>query len=311
MKILLTGASGFIGNVVGNYIALNTPFELSRAQRSGISSSIFNHGDITPSTNWFKGLREVDVVIHLAGRAHILNEGELNTAEVYRKINTEATYNLALQAANAGVKRFIFISTIKVHGEETSIDSPFQENSIYAPITDYAISKMEAEVILQKISQDFDMEIVIIRPPLVYGPSVSANFKSLIKLAATGLPLPFGGIENLRSFISVNNLTSFIVKCVDHPLAGNQTFLVSDDLDISTSELLECISNALGGSPRLFKLPAYAWMLSNYFPRIKKLNNKLTASLRVDISKSKALIGWRPPYDFYDEIKLAVSRSMK
>ncbi len=311
MKILLTGASGFIGNVVGNFIALNTPFELSRGQRKGVSNSIFNHGDITPSTNWCEGLQGVDVVIHLAGRAHILDEREVNPSEVYRKINTEATYNLALQAAHAGVKRFIFISTIKVHGEETSIDSPFVESSIYAPITDYAVSKMEAEILLQKISQDFDMEIVIIRPPLVYGPKVSANFKSLIRLAATGLPLPFGGIENLRSFVSVSNLTSLIVKCVDHPLAGNQTFLVSDDLDVSTSELLKCLSMALGGSSRLFKLPAYAWMLCDYFPPLKKLNNKMIASLRVDISKSKDLLGWRPPYNFYDEIKLAASKSMK
>jgi UDP-glucose 4-epimerase len=276
----------------------------------GLPGSSFSHGNITPSTNWSEGLLGVDVVIHLAGRAHVLNETEPNPLEIYRQINVASTYNLALQAADMGVKRFIFISTIKVHGEETEIDSPFTENSTYAPASDYAISKMEAEVMLQKVSQDSGMEVVIIRPPLVYGPSVSANFKRLIRLAASGWPLPLGGIRNVRSFVSVNNLTSLVVQCIDHPLAANQAFLVSDGYDVSTSELVENLSNALGVNKVLFRLPACFWTFCSHFPYLRALSHKMTSSLRVDISKAKRLLGWRPPYHFYDEIKLTVEKNI-
>ena len=306
MKILLTGSSGFVGSVVADFIAQNTNYELIRAQRMGVSGSSFSHGNITPSTNWSEGLLGVDVVMHLAGRAHVLNETESNPLEIYRQINVASTCNLAMQAANMGVKRFIFISTIKVHGEETGVDSPFTENSAYAPASDYAVSKMEAEVMLQKISQDSDMEVVIIRPPLVYGPSVSANFKRLIRLAASGLPLPLGGIKNLRSFVSVNNLTSLLVQCIDDPLAVNQIFLVSDGCDVSTSELVENLSIALGAHTVLFRLPDCFWVLCNHFPYLRTLSHKLISSLRVDITKARSVLGWRPPYSFYDEIKLSV-----
>lgn len=310
MKILLTGSSGFVGSVVADFIVQNTAFELIRAQRMGVSDSTFSHGNITPNTNWSEGLLGVDVVIHLAGRAHVMSETEPNPLEIYRQINVASTCNLALQAARMGIKRFIFISTVKVHGEETGIDSPFTENSTYAPASDYAVSKMEAEVMLRKISQDSDMEVVIIRPPLVYGPSVSANFKRLIRLAASGFPLPLGGIKNSRSFVSVNNLTSLIVQCIDHPLAANQVFLVSDGCDVSTSELVKNLSIALGAHTALFRIPDCFWVLCNHFPYLRTLSHKMVASLRVDITKARNVLGWVPPYSFYDEIKFSVRKTI-
>ena len=245
-----------------------------------------------------------NVLVHCAARVHVMDESSKNPLEEFREVNTYGTLNLAQQAAEAGVKRFIFISTIKVNGESTEFGKPFKPDDNFIPADPYGLSKYEAEVGLRKIAKETGMEVVIIRPPLVYGPGVKANFASMMKWVNKGLPLPLGGIkENQRSLVSVDNLVDLIVTCIDHPNAINQTFLVSDDDDVSTTGLLENMAVALGVPSRLLPIPA------SWFNFVAKLINKpaisqrLCGSLQVDMSKTTELLNWFPPYTSADCLK--------
>jgi len=212
----------------------------------------------------------------------------------YRRVNVDGTLNLARQAATAGVKRFIFISSIKVNGEQTPLGQPFTAEDTPAPEDAYGISKWEAEQGLLQLATETGMGVVIIRPPLVYGPGVKGNFANMIKLVAKGLPLPLGAIHNLRSLVSVDNLVDLIITCIDHPAATNQVFLAGDGQDLSTTELLRGVARAMGESSRLIPVPSSLLMLGATLSGKKAMAQRLLGSLQVDISKARHLLGWEP-----------------
>ncbi|WP_238474351.1 NAD-dependent epimerase/dehydratase family protein [Pseudomonas cavernae] len=250
-------------------------------------------GDLSANTSWSEALVGVKVVIHAAARAHVLNETADDPLVAFRRVNVSGTLALARQAAQAGVERFIFISSIGVNGNQSS--RPFTADDLPSPNEPYAVSKHEAELGLRQLAAETSMEIVIIRPPLVYGPKAPGNFGRLIKTVSKGVPLPLGAIHNRRSLVALDNLVDLIVTCIDHPAAANQTFLVSDGEDLSTTELLRRMGVALGKPARL--LPVPSWLLEAGAAMLGKraLSRRLCSSLQVDISKTRELLGWAPP----------------
>lgn len=260
-----------------------------------IDKNCIEIGGISSETNWSAALRDVERVVHLAARVHVMHYEATESLAEYRSINVQGTACLARQAAAAGVKRFVFISSIKVYGESTDMGSPFTAGRLPAPIDPYGISKYEAENLLQAIARDTGMEVVIIRPPLIYGPGVKANFATMLGLLARGLPLPLAAVtDNRRSFVALDNLIDLIVTCLTHPAAANQTFLVSDGEDLSTAELLRRMSIALGRPARLFYLPL-GWLKLGA-TMINKLDvyQRLCGSLQVDIAETRSLLEWSP-----------------
>ena len=251
-------------------------------------------GDIDESTDWTRVLQDVDFVVHLAGRAHVMNEQESDPASVYYRVNVSGTKRLAEQAAEAGVKRFIFISSVKVNGEGSHL--PYTEKDVPKPQDAYGISKREAEQILASVAAETGLQVVILRLPLVYGAGVKANFKNLIKIAGAGLPLPFKGINNRRSFLYIGNLVDAIFTCIVHPQAAGETFLVSDGQDVSTPDLIKMIASAMNKKAVLFSLhPGILKALCKIVGKNEELE-KLTGSLLVDSSKIRNLLGWKPPF---------------
>lgn len=240
-----------------------------------------------------------------------MDETVADPLAAFRAVNVHGTLNLAAQAAQAGVRRFVFISSIKVNGEQTLIGSPFTEQSIPSPEDPYGVSKCEAELGLMDLAATSSMEIVIIRPPLIYGPGVKGNLLSLLKLAKSGLPLPLGAVRNLRSMIYLGNLVDLILKCIDSPAAANQVFLASDAHDISTSELLRLIRNEMGLPHRLVPVPpAILYMLGQLSGK-RAVVDRLCGSLQVDCSKARQLLGWQPPYSVEHGVSEMVKDFMK
>lgn len=307
MNILITGASGFVGKTLCQSL-IETEHQIIALSRSTVASSNIKHFEIAyfdGSTNLTDALNGVDVVIHLAGRAHVLNDKTENSYQKYAEVNIDATKKLALQAANCGAKRFIFISSIKVNGEATSTQ-PFNEANIPKPEDDYGKTKYEAEKELRLIAANSKMEVVIIRPPLIYGKGVKANFKNLIKLCQTRLPLPLGAIHNKRSMVHVDNLVDFIIICISHPKAANEIFLISDDEDISTSTLIRAIRQSLGIPALLIPIPQrWCIFLLNSIGK-KSLATRLCGNLQADIRKAKTLLNWKPPYTFKQGIQKTI-----
>lgn len=249
-------------------------------------------GDISGETDWAHLLEGIDVVIHLAARAHVLNDSEGNPSAVFRSINTLGTLNLAKQAIKQGVKRLVFISSIGVNGNNNK--QAYTESDIPSPKEPYAISKLEAECELLALAKKSSLEIVIIRPPLVYGPNAPGNFGSLLRWLKKGIPLPLGSINNQRSFIALENLVSFIIHCIDHPKAVNEIFLISDGEDVSTTELLQKVAKAFDKRAVLLPIPV-SWMtLAAKLLGKADVANRLFGSLQVDSSKARALLGWEP-----------------
>ena len=258
--VFLTGATGFVGGatlrclVARNYTVIAALRNGSQLLQSKVSS--IHVDSIDGATSWKNGLTGVDVVIHAAARVHVMNDTETDPLAAFRRVNVEGTVNLARQAASAGVRRFIFISSIKVNGESTDLGIRYSPEDTPAPADPYGISKMEAEERLRELAVETGMEVVIIRPVLVYGPGVKANFQSMMRWLDKGIPLPFGAIHNSRSLVALDNLVDLIVTCISHPAAANQTFLVSDGEDLSTTQLLRKIALALGRTARLVPIPA-------------------------------------------------------
>ena len=295
MNILLTGATGFLGSSLLDRLKNNNVKSLVRLENKSLSNSI-----IVPIFNidsdFTDAVIKQDIIIHCAARVHIMEESSNNPIEEFREVNTHGTLNLAQQAADAGVKRFIFISSIKVNGESTKLGLPFKPDNVFIPTDPYGLSKYEAEVGLRKIADESGMEVVIIRPPLVYGPGVKANFASMMKWVKKGLPLPLGGIkQNKRSLVSIDNLVDLIVTCIDHPNAANQTFLVSDDEDVSTTQMLVNMATALNVPKRLVPIPSAWFIFASKLIGKPAISQRLCGSLQVDISKTKQLLGWQPP----------------
>jgi nucleoside-diphosphate-sugar epimerase len=300
----VTGGTGFLGSALLAALADKEVKCLGRKAPLGLVERNFYQGTINAESDFSSFLCNIDILIHCAARVHMMNEQSVNPLAAFREVNTNGTLNLAQQAADAGVKRFIFISSIKVNGEFTEPGHPFTPDDVHIPMDPYGLSKYEAEVGLRKIAAETDMEVVIIRPPLVYGPGVKANFASMMKWVNKGLLLPLGGIkDNRRSLVSVENLVDLIITCIDHPNAANQTFLISDDDDLSTTQLLVNMAKALSVPSRLLAVPALWLTFAAKIVGKPAISQRLCGSLQVDISKTKELLNWQPPYSSAECIK--------
>ncbi|MFT7009306.1 MAG: UDP-glucose 4-epimerase [Colwellia sp.] len=300
--ICITGATGFLGkhlvDVLKNNLVLTSRSSFAVDGNSCFIKNVNQH------TNYSDMLTNVSCIIHCAGRVHILNDKSTNSLQKYREVNTKGTLNLAKQAVKAGVKRFIFISSIKVNGESTKPDKAFTAFDNLNPEDFYSRSKAEAEVQLLHLAANTELEVVIIRPTLVYGPGVKANFSSLLNLVYKGIPLPFGCItKNTRSLVSVTNLVDLIVTCIEHTKAVNQVFLVSDDNDVSTASMVNQMSKALGKRNRMLPVPLWCYRLVGKAFGKQDVVNRLLGSLQVDISHTKKTLGWVPPQTIEEGFK--------
>lgn len=299
MNILVTGATGFVGEPLVDRLVMDQ-YSVSAVLRN---ESISRFDDtvklvrvekLTALLDWTKDLEKIDTIIHLAGRAHVINDEAFDPLSEYRYINVECTLNLARQAAKLGVKRFIYMSSIKVNGESSEPGKPFTDRDIPKPQDYYGISKYEAELGLREIASETGMELVILRPPLIYGPGVKGNFLKLMGLIFRSVPLPLGLVNNQRSLVALDNLIDLIIKCINHPLAVSQIFLVSDDEDLSTKELCIRIGVALGRSVKLVPVPVRLIYFLAFILGRRGVADRLCSSLQVDISKTKDLLGWAP-----------------
>ena len=305
--ILVTGASGFLGRNLVTQLS-NDGCRLRKIARSSLKSlGAIGVGDIGYQTNWGDHLLGVATVIHLAARVHVMQDQSVDPLAEFRRVNVEGTLNLARQAASQGIRRFIFISSIKVNGEFTELGSLFTAEDVLRPIDPYGISKMEAELGLREIASQTGMEVVIIRSPLVYGPGVKANFRNMMSWLYKGVPLPFGAIHNKRSLVGLGNLVDLIITCIEHPNAANQVFMVSDDHDLSTTELLAKVASCMGKKPLLLPVSPKMLQLGLLVLGKKDFSQRLCSSLQVDISKTKTLLGWRPPISVDEELHETVA----
>lgn len=293
MRVLITGATGFVGqSLMQNVNKSYDVIALVRARSSLLPSTV---QQIVAENIFGSDFPEnIDVIIHLAGRAHILNEQTTDPLAAFRKVNVEGTLQLARQALDKKVKRFIFMSSIGVNGSVTS-QQPFTEDAAPQPHADYAFSKLEAEQELKKLFAGSNTELVIIRPPLVYAAHAPGNFARLLKLVASNLPLPFAGTKNKRSFVALENLVDFIQTCIEHPHAANQTFLVADQSHISTRELVQYLKQGMGKTPYFVYIPQSLMKLGAACVGKSKLYEQLFESLEVDASKAQKLLGWTAP----------------
>jgi nucleoside-diphosphate-sugar epimerase len=296
---LVTGATGFVGAGL-----------LARLARDGVKTLACVRGElvllpgdvrvvpvseINANTDWCQVLAGVKSVVHLAARVHVMHDTEADPLTAFRTVNVDCTLNLARQAADIGVKRFVFVSSVKVNGECTSLGQAYTEADVPNPQDPYGQSKHEAEQGLRLLSAETGMGVVIIRPPLVYGPSVKANFAALMRAVQRGWPLPLGMVHNQRSLVALDNLVDFIVTCITHPKAVNQTFLVSDGQDLSTTELVSGMAQAAGVPARLLPLPVWALQAGASLLGKRDAVQRLCGNLQVDISKARSLLGWVPP----------------
>lgn len=314
MKILLTGATGFVGKALLKKLIEAEYYTSIVSRKLGEPRALVEQmllESIDERTSWLSKLLGKTIVIHCAARVHVMSDDTKDPLTSFREVNTTGTLNLARQSAKAGVKRFIYISSIKVNGESTTESIPFTEKDIPNPLDPYGVSKYEAEEGLKKIAVESDMEVVIIRPPLVYGAGVKANFFNLLKLSSTKIPLPFGSIRNKRSMVYVENLVDFIVKCIDHPAAANQTFLVSDNHDLSLRNLLVLMRKSMSQPSRLVPVPIFLFNLAGFLFRKKDVIDRLGGDLQINPSKAMTLLDWKPPYTVEQGIQNTVDSFLK
>ena len=310
MKILTTGSTGFVGKslvstLLGNLHDISAPVRTQNDSSAPLNSFVV--GDIDGTTNWAMSLYGADAVIHLAARVHIMRDTARDPLAAFRRVNTEGTLNLARQSAAAGVKRFIFLSTIGVNGNATQPEVAFKESDAPLPHDPYSASKHEAEVGLRGIAKSTGMEVVIIRPTLVYGNNAPGNFGKLTRLVACGLPLPLASIPNRRSLVGIDNLVDFIVTCLEHPAAANETFLISDGEDLSTPELIQRMARAMNRPARLMPVPKSMLMAGATMLGRREMAQRLCGSLQVDILKARTLLGWNPPVSVDSGLRRAVT----
>lgn len=293
-KIFITGSTGFVGrHLITELSKRNIPF---------IAGERSLYGDLVTQKNWAQILDGCNSVVHLAARVHVMDETSTDPLLEFRKMNVEATINLAHAAKKIGVKRFIFISSVKVNGEET-VDRPFNASDTPCPQDPYGISKMEAEMELLKLHDPGVFEVVIIRPPLIYGPGVKANFEKLFHYAGLKIPMPFGLVDNKRSLISVLNLVDLIVTTLIHPSAGGEIFMVSDDRDLSLSKLIKLMARVQKKKAFLLPVPVGLMKFAATILGKKSYADRLFGNLQVDIEKTKKLLNWKPPYTFEETFK--------
>lgn len=294
MKLaLLTGANGFVGGALHARL-LEGGIGVTAVSRTD-APGCMRMGTIDVETDWSASLLGVDSVIHLAGRVHVMRELETDPLTVFRRANVETTLNLARQAAYGGVRRFVFVSSIKVNGEGTREGAPFTADDPPAPSDPYGVSKREAEDGLFEIGRNTGMEVVVVRPPLVYGPGVKANFQAMMRWLLRGVPLPLGAIRNRRTLVGLDNLVDLIAICLEHPAAAGEVFLAGDDEDLSTTDLLRRLASALGVRARLLPVPASLLEAAASLLGKRAVAQRLCGNLQVDIGKARRLLGWTPP----------------
>ena len=309
MTTLVTGANGFVGKALCERLQRDVPpvrgavrtlkSELDCVDQIAI-------GSISYDTDWATALTNVQQLVHLAARVHVINDKSTDALAEFRRVNVEGTSALARQAAAAGVRRFVFLSSIKVNGESTEPGQPFTADDAPAPEEPYGFSKDEAEQQLRQIASETGMEVVIIRPPLVYGPGVKANFESMMHWLARGVPLPLANVtNNRRSLVAIDNLVDLIATCLSRPEAANQTFLASDGEDLSTAELLMRMGNAMGYPARLFSMPDALLKIGASVLNKSGIYNRLCGSLQLDITKTRQLLCWTPPLPVDEGLRLA------
>lgn len=297
MRVLVTGASGFLGGALTRRLFADgrslrvAVRRLGGCWPSGVEVDVITGLD--SQTDWRKAVEGVGTVVHCAARVHVMREQSHSPLDDFRRINVHGTLHLAKQAVAAGVKRFVLISSIGVNGSETS-DQPFRADGAVSPATPYAISKWECEQELLALGRQTGLEVVIIRPPMIYGPGAPGNFARLLRLIDLQLPLPFGRLKNLRSFAALDNVVDLIVLCIDHPAAANQVFLVSDGEDLSTTDFIRYIAKARGRSVLLLPIPE-KWLetLAGLAGKRQQVR-KLTGSLQIDIEKTMTMLSWKP-----------------
>lgn len=305
--VLVTGANGFVGKAVCEHL-LGLGKNIRGTVRGNPRASYqVPAPSLTSNANWAAQLQQVDVVVHCAARVHMLLDTAVDPLEVFRAVNTEGTLNLARQAADAGVKRFIFISSIKVNGEHTEPGQPFDESVQSLPKDPYGYSKYEAEQGLMALAKERNMSVTIIRPPLIYGRGVKANFASMMTWVRKGVPLPFAHLNNARSLLALPNLCDFIASSMDHPAAANQIFLVADPVAVSTSQLLTAIADAEGVSCRLFYIPPRLIRLLGRCLGIDSKLQRIYGSLEMDTRKAQTLLQWSAPYSLSQTLSLMAS----
>jgi nucleoside-diphosphate-sugar epimerase len=299
VRVLVTGATGFVGQRLvpvlrtrGHWVRV--ALRNARVGRPDADDAVVV-GNLGPSTDWSAAVAGMDAVIHLAARVHVMRDEAADPLSEFRRVNVECTGSLARAAAAAQVRRLVFVSSIKVNGEATH-GRPFTVGDDPDPQDPYGVSKSEAESLLRVVEQDLGLEVVVVRPPLVYGPGVKANFMRLMKLSVRGFPLPLAAIDNRRSMVFVGNLAEALATCIEHPAAGGRTFLVSDGDDLSTPELVRRLAAASGSRARLFPVPSGLLRLfATLLGRGAEID-RLVGSLVVDDSSIRDLLGWRPPY---------------
>lgn len=315
-RILVTGAKGFVGNHLCGVLA-DKGYAVRAAVRAAASTSNNNSRrvaiscegaaevvfvrDLADQDGWVTALSDIDTVVHLAARVHVMRENCSDALDEFRRINRDATERLARQAAVAGVRRFVYLSTVKVNGEQT-FDKPFRETDPPHPEDAYSISKWEAEQALKRVSEESGLEVAVVRPPLVYGPGVKGNFLTLLRLVRTGLPLPFASINNRRSFVSFDNIVDLIATCVEHPGASGEVFLAADGEDLSTPDLIRRIARSMGKRNPLFPFPPSLLRAASHLVRKRPVCDRLCGSLTVDAGKAKNLLGWKPVASVDDSI---------
>ncbi|MES9979010.1 MAG: SDR family oxidoreductase [Candidatus Thiodiazotropha sp. 6PLUC6] len=310
-KVLVTGASGFVGTQLCPFL-ISQGYDVRAGMREKKTDWTICEqavlGEITAATDWRKALVGVDAVVHLAGRAHVMRESTGDPLTLFRKVNVEGSRGLARQAAEAGVKRLIYLSSIKVNGER-STDHPLAADDPAAPEDAYGQSKWEAEQLLREITAEADMELVILRPVLVYGPGVKGNMQSLVGWIRKGLPLPLGRVENRRSLVSIENLLDFIAISLDHAGAAGEVFLVADGEDLSTPQLIRKLAQAIGVTPRLIPVPMMLLRLLGQVTGRSSAIDRLCGNLQVDISKNRKVLGWTPKVTVEAALKEMVRQS--
>jgi nucleoside-diphosphate-sugar epimerase len=303
--VLVTGATGFVGTALLERLSREPQFRMRAAVRASApalsDAAQVVVGDIGASTSWGDALIDVTSIVHLAARVHVMHDTAENPLAAFRAVNVAGTLALARQAADAGVERFVFLSSVKVNGET----GRFSETDIVAPSEPYGVSKCEAEVGLREIARTSGMSVVIVRPPLVYGPGVKANFRTLQRAVRRGLMLPLGAVHNRRSLVAVGNLVDLIVVLLTHPRAANETFFVSDGDDLSTTELVELMARAMDRPARLLPVPVFLLKLAATIVGKRDVAQRVLGSLQVDITKARTYLGWVPPLSVVDALRLA------
>lgn len=313
--VLITGGRGLVGNALGTrLLAQGLSVRISTRQKTNSTDPRLESvqtTDLCASTDWLTALLAIDVVVHCAARVHVMQDTEADPLATFRAVNVQGTLNLARQAAATGVKRFVFISSVKVNGESTEPSQAFTEADTPNPQDAYALSKCEAEQGLRQVAADTGMEVVIIRPPLVYGPGVKANFAALMRAVQRGLPLPLGAVHNRRSLVALDNLVDFVVTSLTHPQAANQTFLISDGQDLSTTELVRGLARSAKVSAPLWPVPVWVLRAGAGLMGQGDAIQRLCGNLQVDISKARRLLGWTPIVSIDEGLRRSVTDTDK